>query len=61
MFSNTTFENRVFMYLTVMTSSYASNVSQTATAVESQFKKDIKKGLLSGDVSLSNFRKDRAL
>ena len=45
----------------VMVSSYSANVAQTESFVESQFAKDVKKGLLKGDVSLTNFRRNNAL
>lgn len=45
----------------IMTSSYTGNISQTEAFVESQFATDIKKGLLKGDVSLTNFRRDGAI
>lgn len=45
----------------VMVTSYASNISQTEAFVESQFSTDIKKGLLKGNVSLTNFRRDCAI
>lgn len=45
----------------VMTTSYANNVAQTEAFVESQFATDIKKGLLKGNVSLTNFRRDGAI
>lgn len=40
---------------------YSANISQTRAFVENQFSKDIKKGLLKGNVSLANFRRDSAL
>lgn len=40
---------------------YSANISQTRAFVETQFSKDIKKGLLKGNVSLTNFRRDSAL
>jgi IS605 OrfB family transposase len=44
-----------------MPTSYSGNVSQTQAFVLSQFATDIKKGLLKGDVSLTNFRRNGAL
>ena len=45
----------------IMTTSYGSNISQTRAFVENQFAKDVKKGLLKGNVTLTNFRKDCAI
>ena len=45
----------------IMSTSYSGNVSQTEAFVENQFTTDIKKGLLKGNVSLTNFRRDGAI
>lgn len=45
----------------VMTTSYSSNIGQTTSFIENQFATDVKKGLLKGNVSLTNFRRDAAL
>ena len=42
----------------IMTTANTSNVGQTATFVESQFSTDMKKGLLKGNVSLTNFKRN---
>ena len=45
----------------VMTASYSANISQTSAFLENQFSTDVKKGLLKGKVSLTNFKNDCAV
>lgn len=45
----------------IMVTSYTGNISQTSTFVENQFSTDIKKGLLKGDISLTNFKRNMAI
>ena len=45
----------------IMTTSHSRIANQTRTFVEKQFAKDVKKGLLKGNVSLTNFRRDCAI
>lgn len=45
----------------IMTTSNSANISQARAFVENQFSKDVKKGLLKGNCSLTNFRRDSAI